>query len=115
MELLVDWLILTVAVYLTAVLLPGFTVSTFPGAAWVAALFGTINFLIGWLFFAVFTVLTLGIAWLLAFLTRWIIDAIVLLIVAKSTSSLSVRSFGWALGGALVMSLLGSLGQWILR
>lgn len=115
MELLIDWLILTLAVYLTARLLPGFSVSTFAGAAWVAALFGTINFLIGWLFFAVFTVLTLGLAWLLAFITRWIIDAIVLSIVNKATSTLSIESFGWALGGALMMSLLGTLGEWLLH
>ncbi len=115
MELLLDWLLLTLAVFVTALMLPGFRVKNFTGAVWVAALFGTLNFLIGWLFFAVFTVVTLGIAWLLAFITRWIIDAIVLSIVGRITTSLHIRSFGWALGGALLMSLVGTLLEWLVR
>ncbi|HEX5786747.1 MAG TPA: phage holin family protein [Woeseiaceae bacterium] len=114
MHFLLDWLILSFAVWLTAMILPGFHVKGFWSAVWVAALFGILNFLIGWLFFALFTVLTLGIAWLLAFITRWIIDAIILKIVDKMSDSLTIDGFGWALGGALMMSLLGTLGQWLL-
>ena len=114
MDFLLDWLILSFAVWLTAMILPGFHVKGFWSAVWVAALFGILNFLIGWLFFALFTVLTLGIAWLLAFITRWIIDAIILKIVDKMSDSLTIDGFGWALGGALMMSLLGTLGQWLL-
>lgn len=115
MSFLLDWLILSFAVWLTAMILPGFHVKGFWSAVWVAALFGILNFLIGWLFFAVFTVLTLGIAWLLAFITRWIIDAIILKIVASMTDDLRIDGFRWALGGALMMSLLGTLAQWLLR
>lgn len=115
MGFLLDWLILSLAVWVTAMVLPGFHVKGFWSAVWVAALFGILNFLIGWLFFAVFTVLTLGIAWLLAFITRWIIDAIILKIVDSMSDSLRIDGFGWALGGALLMSLLGTLAQWIVR
>ena len=65
--------------------------------------------------FAIFTVATLGIAWLLAFITRWIINAILLVIVDKLTDHLKIDGFRWALGGALVMSLVGTLGEWIVR
>lgn len=115
MSLLLSWLILTVAVWLTAVVLPGFHVKGFGSAIWVAALIGILNFLLGWLFFTVFTIATLGLAWLLAFITRWIIDAIVLKLVDGLSDSLKIDGFGWALAGALVMSLIGTLGEWLVR
>lgn len=113
MGLLLSWLILSVAVWLTAVILPGFHVKSFGGAFLVAAVFGILNFLLGWLFFAIFTIATLGLAWLLAFLTRWIINAILLKFTDALTDQLKVDSFGWALGGALMMTVLGTLGQWL--
>jgi putative membrane protein len=115
MELLLSWLVLTFAVWATDALLPGFHVKSFGSAILVAAIFGILNFLLGWLLFAAFTVLTLGIAWLLAFITRWIINAILLVLTDKLTDHLKIDSFGWALGGALMMSLVGTAGEWVVR
>lgn len=112
MSLLLSWLVLSFAVWVTAAVLPGFHVKSFGNAVLVAAIFGILNFLLGWLMFALFTVVTLGIAWLLAFITRWIINAILLVLTDKLTDSLTIDSFGWALGGALMMSLIGTLAQW---
>jgi putative membrane protein len=114
-SLLLSWLVLSFAVWLTAVVLPGFHVKNFGSAIVVAAIFGILNFLLGWLFFVVFTIATLGLAWLLAFITRWIINAIILKITDAVTDRLTIDSFGWALGGALMMSALGTLGEWIVR
>ena len=113
MGFLLSWLILTVAVWVTALVLPGIHVKSFGSAFLVSALFGILNFFLGWIFFTVFTVATLGIAWLLAFITRWIINAIILKITDALTDRLTVDSFGWALAGALMMSAIGTLGQWI--
>lgn len=115
MGLILSWLILSLAVWITAVALPGFHVKSFGSAVLVAAIFGVLNFLLGWLFFAVFTIATLGLAWLLAFLTRWIINAIILKITDAVTDRLTIDSFGWALGGALMMSALGTIGEWLVR
>jgi len=115
MELILSWLILSVAVWLTAMILPGFHVKSFGSAILVAAVYGVLNFLLGWLLFAVLTVVTLGIAWLLAFITRWIINAILLLITDRLTDHLHIDGFGWALGGALMMSVLGTVGEWVVR
>ncbi len=115
MELLLSWLILSFAVWATAALLPGMRVRSFGSAIVVAALFGILNFFLGWLFFTVFTVATLGLAWLFAFITRWIINAIILKITDALTDRLTVDGFGWALGAALVMSALGTLGQWFVH
>lgn len=113
MSILVSWLILSIAVWITAAVLPGFHVKDFVSAVLVAAIFGILNFLLGWLLFAVFTVVTLGIAWLLAFITRWIINAILLMLTDRLTDRLRIDGFGWALGGALMMSAIGTFGQWL--
>ena len=115
MELFLSWLFLSVGVWLTAAILPGFHVKNFGSAALVAAIFGVLNFLLGWLLFAVFAVVTLGIAWLLAFVTRWIINASLLVLTDKLTDHLHIDGFGWALGGALMMSMLGTIGEWLVR
>lgn len=113
MTLLLSWLILSFAVWLTAVILPGFHVKSFGSAVLVGAVFGILNFLLGWLLFTIFTVATLGLAWLFAFITRLVIDAILLKATDALTDQLTIDSFGWALGGALMMSLIGTLGQWV--
>lgn len=115
MSLLLSWLILSLAVWLTSAILPGFHVRNFTSALLVAAVFGILNFFLGWLLFAIFTVATLGLAWLLAFITRWIIDAILLKLTDSLTDHLHIESFGWALGGALMMSLIGTIGEWLIR
>ena len=96
-------------------MLPGFHVKNFGSAFLVAAIFGVLNFFLGWIFFTLFTIATLGIALLLAFITRWIINAILLKITDALTDALEIDSFGWALGGALMMSILGTLGEALLR
>ena len=70
MGLIISWLILSLAVWVTAAVLPGFHVKDFKSAIIVAAIFGLLNFVLGWFLFVVFTVATLGLAWLLAFITR---------------------------------------------
>lgn len=115
MSLILSWLILSLAVWITAVTLPGFHVKSFGSAFVVAALFGVLNFFLGWIFFTVFTIATLGLALLLAFVTRWVINAIILLITDALTDRLTIDGFGWALGGGLMMSVLGTVGEALLR
>ncbi len=115
MQLLLSWAILSVAVWLTAEILPGVQLRSFGSAFVVAAIFGLLNFFLGWRFFVVFAIGTLGIALLLAFITRWIIDAILLKITDAVSDALKIDSFGWALGAALLMSVLGTAGEWLVR
>ena len=111
--ILASWLILTLAFWLTSQILKGFHVSGFWGAAKVAALFGVLNWLLGWFIFAVLGIATLGLGFLFAFITRWIVSAIVLKLTDALSSSLSIVSFGRALLGALVMSALGTAGEYL--
>lgn len=115
MGLLISWLILSVAVWVTAAVLPGFKVKDFKSAIIVALIFGLLNFFLGWLLFAVFTVATLGLAWLLAFLTRWLINTLLLMLTDRLTDHLKIESFGWALLGALAISLVSAIVTMVLR
>ncbi len=115
MSLLLSWLVLSLAVWITAMVLPGFHVKGFGDAIVVALFVGLLNFFLGWLFFTVFTIVTLGLAWLLAFLTRWIINAIILKLADSMTDRLKIDSFGWALGGALMISVVGAVADWVIR
>lgn len=115
MQLLLSWLILSVAFWLTARVLPGFHVRSFGGAIFVAAVFGIINTLLGWFFFGLLTIATLGIAYLLSFITRWFINAVFLAMTAKLTSGLKIDGFRWALAGSLAISLISAAIDWALR
>jgi putative membrane protein len=115
MGLLLSWLILSFAVWLTATVLPGVHVKSFGSAVLVAAMFGILNALLGWLIFAVLTVATLGLAWLLAFITRWIVNALVLKLTDALTDHFTIDGFRWALIGALMISAIGTAGEWLIQ
>jgi len=114
-SLIVSWLVLSAIVLLTAAVLPGITVRGVGGALVVAALFGVLNVAIGWLLFVAIGVGTLGLGFVLAFFTRWIVDAILLKIVDAISDSISIATFGHALLAALVMSALGTVFDWLLQ
>jgi len=57
----------------------------------------------------------LGLGFLLAFLTRWLVNDILLKVTDAVSKSLTIRSFGMALVGALRMSLHGTLGEAAVR
>lgn len=114
-HLLIDWLILSVAVWLTAVILPGVHVRSFGAAIVIAAIFGVLNFFVGKLLFLAIGVLTLGVGFLLAFLTRWLVNALMLRLTDALSSALTIRTWGMTFIAALLMSGLGTLGQWLVQ
>lgn len=116
MSTLISWLVLTAAVWVTSAVLPGFRISGgLGGALTVAALFGLLNWLLGWLLFVAIGIGTLGIGFLLAFLTRLVVTAIVLKIVDSLTDRLTIDGVGWALGAAACISGVGTLAEYFLK
>jgi uncharacterized membrane protein YvlD (DUF360 family) len=111
MSLLLSWLILTVSMYLTAMILPGFHLKSFGRTFFVAAAYGVLNLLVGWLLWTVLAIGTLGIALVLAFITRVVVNAILLVITDLISDTLKIDNFGWALGGAALMSVLMTVGE----
>jgi len=108
-SLLLSWLVLSFVIWMTAKLVPGVHVRGLGGVVLVAALFGVLNVLIGWLLFVLIGIGTLGLGFLLAFITRWIVNALLLKIVDSLTDKLTIVSFGRALLASLVMSVLGAV------
>lgn len=115
MTILYSWLVLSFAVWLTAMILPGFHVKSFGSAVLVAALFGILNFFLGWIFFTVLTIATFGLALVLALVTRVIINAIILKVTDALTDHLKIDSFAWALAGAVIMSVIGTAAEYLVQ
>ncbi len=115
MEIIVSWLLLSLAVWLTGIILPGFKVKGVIGALVAGAVFGALHWAIGWVLFVLIGIGTLGIGFILAFITRWVVDAILLKITDALTDRLEIKSFGWAFIGALVISGIGSLTEYVLQ
>jgi putative membrane protein len=109
-QLLLHWFVLSLAVWLTARIVPGFRLTGMWNAVVVAAIFGVVNFLLGTILYYFFGIITLGIGFLLSFLTKWFVNAILLKVTDALTSRLDIASFGTALIAALVMSVLGKIG-----
>jgi putative membrane protein len=117
MGILVPWLFSALG-FMAASSLVGRSFRLRPGfgnALFVSALFGLLNALVGWLVFVAIGVGTLGIGFLLSTLSRWVASAVVLKLVDALSDRLEIRGFGPALAGALVISLAGSLGEWLVR
>lgn len=109
MNLLISWVALTVAFWAASMLLPGFKVK---GGALnhlvVAAIFGTLSFFLSSALFVAIGIGTLGIGFLLSFLTRLVVMTLLLLVTDKLSSRLSVNSFGTAFVASLVMAVVGT-------
>ncbi len=112
MRLLLNWILSAVAVWIVAQVVPGFHVSG-PFAALIAALvIGFINATIGLLLKILtfpLTLLTLGFFW-------FVINALMLeLASALLSPGFQVRSFGPALIGAILLSLVNMMLKWLAR
>ena len=115
MSLIVSWLVLSLAVYLAAVLVPDVHLRDFGSAVIVAGLFGVLNFFLGWFFYTVLGLLTLGIGFVFALVTRWIVNAIVLKLVDGLTDRITIDSFWAAMAAAFLMAVFGTVGETLLN
>ena len=116
MGLLVSWLILSCSVWVTAKVVPGFELEEgFGNAVVIAALFGVLNATLGFVLFHMIGIGTLFIGYLLAFVTRAFVSAIVLTIVDKMSDRLKIESFPIAIASGIAISIGGAVGDWVAR
>ena len=104
-KMLLHWIIMALAVWLTSLIVPGIHVSG-PVAALIAAIaIGLANATIG-LFIKIITlpltVVTFGIFWL-------VINGIMLKLASAFVPGFHIRSFGAAFWGAIVLSIVNML------
>ncbi len=100
--ILLGWLINALSVYATASLLGGIYIKSFGAALIVALVLGLINAIIKpiLVFFSIpFIIVSLGLFLL-------VINALMLMLAAWVVDGFAVSSFGWALLGSLVISLV---------
>lgn len=112
-SILLSWLTATIGLFIAAKLLDGVRLGSFVDALWAGALLGVLQALLGTLIFVVLGIGTLGIGFLLWFITRWIASAIVILITAALSKRLEVRGFVPALITAFIVAATGSVVHWL--
>jgi putative membrane protein len=112
MTILVTWVALTLAMWLSARLLPSMEIRGGVGThLLVSGAFGLLLFLTGWLFHLILGVATFGLLFIFGFVARVIVGAIVLKLLDAFTKRLRVRGFGTALLAALIISVVGSAAE----
>lgn len=104
MEILISWLLSTVAIIVSAYLLPGVHVDSFVTALVAAAVLGIINAVIK----PILVILTLPINILTLGLFLFVINAVCILLVSSVVSGFRIDGFLWALLFGIILSLVNS-------
>ncbi len=102
MSLLLRWLVNTLALFLVVTVVPNFTYRSWLSLAIAAAVLGLLNALVRPILFVLtlpLTVLTLGLFLL-------ILNAIMLELTAWLVPGFDIQGFGWAIVGAVVLSII---------
>lgn len=104
MTLLLVWILNAVALLVVAYILPGIAVASFWSAMWAALVLGLINMLVN----PLFVLLTLPITIVTVGLFLFVINALMFWLAGSLFKGFRVDGFWWAVGGALLYSLISS-------
>lgn len=110
MVFIVHWLIYTLAILITAYLLPGVTLTGFAAALITALVLGLINAFIK----PILIILTLPINILTLGLFTFVINALLILLVSAIVPGFIVTGFWPALGFSIVLAIIASALNWVL-
>lgn len=109
MDLLIVWLLSALFLYLTAAIVPGFVIRSFPSALLAAVVVGFFNMILKPLLLFLtlpLNILTLG-------LFTFVVQAIILRISAAFLSGFDIKGWFPAILGAFVLSLIQALVYFI--
>ena len=109
MELLITLLINSVAIFFTAYLLKGVTVSRFLDAVIAAIVLALVNTFLK----PVMIILSLPVTILTLGLFLLVINALLIMLVGAIVPGFQVKNFWWALLFSIVLSIINSLLLWI--
>ena len=107
MSILFAWIIITVAILLAAYLIPGIKVDSLGAAIIGAAILGLLNALIK----PILIILTFPITLLTLGLFIFVINALLFWLAGSIIRGFSVRSFGSALLGSFVVTIITFIAQ----
>ncbi|HAR96170.1 MAG TPA: hypothetical protein DCR97_09440 [Deltaproteobacteria bacterium] len=105
MRILVNWIITTIAIIVSAYLLSGVKISNIGAAIVAAAVLGLINAILR----PVLVLLTLPLTILSLGLFIFILNAILVLLASAIVPGFEVRNFWWALLFSLLFSIISTL------
>lgn len=114
-QILISWAALTIAFGAAAWLLPGVRIKGGIGShVVVAAIFGALMFVFGHALYLMIGLGTLGIGFLLGFLTRLVVGTLLLVVTDKLSKRLTVKDWKTALLAALIVSVVGAGAEYVL-
>lgn len=99
--LLIRWLVITAAILLSSTILPGIHVASLTTAIVAAAILGIVNTFLR----PVLLILTLPLTILTLGIFAFVLNALMLLLVAYFVPGLEIDGFFWAFLGTLIISL----------
>lgn len=102
LTLLLVWVLNAVALLAVAYLLPGIKVDGFASALWAALILGLVNTLVK----PLFQLLTLPLTIVTMGLFLFVINGLMFWMVGSMLSGFHVSGFWWAVGGAIVYTLI---------
>lgn len=114
MSLLVGWLSATLGLWFASKVLSGVRLQSFVDAIWAGALLGVLQWVLTWPLFLFLGISTLGVGFLLWFITRWVASALIILLASALSSRLDVRGFWSALVTSFIVAAAGSVVRWFL-
>jgi uncharacterized membrane protein YvlD (DUF360 family) len=114
MGLLLGWVTATLGLWFASQVLDGVRLVSFADAVWAGALLGILQAVLQGPIFVLLGIGTLGLGFLLWFITRWIAAALVIMLTSALSSRFDVRGFWPALITAFIVALTGSVIRWVL-
>lgn len=115
MSILVTWVVTTISLFVASKLIDGVTLKGgILSHFFVTAIFGILNAVLGRPLFVAIGIGTLGLGFLLAFLTRLVVNALLLKFVDALTERLKIKNFKTAFLAALVMAITASVCELVL-
>lgn len=107
MGILISWLTLSIGLWASHKIIKGFHIEGgLSSFILLGAVVGLLHFFLGWFIFAILGIATLGIAFLLSFLTRLVITAIILKLAGAMSKRFTIVGFLPAFLAACLMSLV---------
>ncbi len=107
MGIILSWLTVSLGLWVSDKALKDFHIEGGVGSyLLIGAAVGVLHFFLGWLLFGVLTVATLGIGYLLGFVTRLVVTAIILKLADVLSRRFSIAGFLPAFLAAGIMSLV---------
>ena len=110
-QFLLTWLVAAISLMITAYIVPGFVVNSFVAAAIAAVVLGLVNAIVK----PILVLLTLPLTILTLGLFLFVINALTILLAGAITPGFRVVGFGPALVGSIVLTLVASGLNFLVR